>query len=522
MKNVLGILILVSLFATKSWGEDALDRAMSGSEVATLSDWVVPSLEAVGSTSAGLAKKIESLAAYPGKDIPSSDDSNKAESFETPILSEEQIKNMSKEDVERWKAQNEVRNAQRVKLLGSEKKDKDKKNQEISEKAKETGIDESEIEKINHRANGQYTKGTYKMSDSWLEEQNKSMIASIGQQAGQMRGIQTETKDPKTQAIALGVTAGIASVGAIANAVHYGKIAYTHQELEEKNVNARKENEQELLKLQNRKIELSKQREKSEKLSDQYNIMMEVNAIDSEIKAVEREIKKQDEADNKNTWDTAASVMKAGMSLASAGATAYMANESYKNAKKLSNDIYGSTVASTDPTLRDPIPTNVPTRDGFTKIPDPDLDLNKSDPFDSRSPSSSGGAGSGSPSLPSSGLGSGFGLSAGDDKKDQNTSDKDKKKYSKDQSFPTAGGSGDSRDSLVSFNMGDSGFDIGQFMPDWLKGGSQEEGFMFRKINSLEEKEPKTLIMGKDSPSLFTRVTKAYQKKAPELKEEVF
>ena len=65
-------------------------------------------------------------------------------------------------------------------------------------------------------------------------------------------------------------------------------------------------------------------------------------------------------------------------------------------------------------------------------------------------------------------------------------------------------------------------FDINQFVPSWMKNQQDENGFLVTSTQAPQtKKETKGLLLGKNSPSLFTRVSQAYQKKAHELKEEV-
>lgn len=97
----------------------------------------------------------------------------------------------------------------------------------------------------------------------------------------------------------------------------------------------------------------------------------------------------------------------------------------------------------------------------------------------------------------------------------------------------SSGGNGGTTASGGAFNIGDIGgnygsvggdFDLSKFMPNWMPGDGDASGsgLAVRQLASQKEEEQKGQILGSNSPSLFSRITKAHMKKAHELKEEVF
>lgn len=379
----------------------------------------------------------------------------------------------------------------------------EKSQQEKSEKAsKKSGIknDTRLLQETTYAATNR--GGIYKSNAEWEKEQKEDIVQINGGVVSAAQGFANAAGSPRARAVAQGTGGIISGIAAGYNTYHHYQLADVYDTLEQKNEDLQDKN-------------MAKKNELEQKLTTTTDKETQTK-LQADIAILDTEIKKQSKASWNYQTKAYGEYAKAALGLGASGTMMYTAYQNYKIAGDLSTGAEGGNV-NPDPDSKLPSQPFQPTKDGFEREPG-------SENGSSVDPSSSSGSkGSGS-NIPSPALGSGSGFASGFGSKSDSDSSKketaDKKKYSSDQKFPSSGGGGSDSSPLVSLNVGDSGFDINKFMPDWLK-SSQEEGFLLRKINSQEEKED-TMILGKNSPSLFTRITKAYQKKSHELKEEVF
>ncbi len=164
-----------------------------------------------------------------------------------------------------------------------------------------------------------------------------------------------------------------------------------------------------------------------------------------------------------------------------------------------------------DPNQNPPVSLNDPGFSGFNR--------NGADE-DNFSPASTSAAGLGAaPTASSAGLPSfGSGLSGGGDrnpsKEKEELDDIGGSGFSGDQTYEGGGGNIDQLGSgAIASSLLAPPFDISQFLPANLR-EDEFQGVLAAKIN---DKEKEGIVLGKESPSLFTRISRAYQKRAHEM-----
>lgn len=446
---------------------------------------------------------------------------------------------------EAWKTENgntpddvKVRNAydQYVERTQRQKQAaKDKEQREERERQAAAGFDYT-VTPDQWGTNNIYQSGDVKVSQEWLKEQNQGMVGASMQQVSQIgQAAGTFTKDQKTGLYIGAATQGIASLGLLSTMGDYGKIRGQH-------LKAKNETEQlfrkssEELRILNALID--KLDPKSEKAI----------SLQQDRKRLEATVKQQEASYTQSAKAARSAWVGGAGAFVAASATGWMADQSYKMAQDFevdpavalanANQIFCDDGTRVEDVSKCNTPNPTPT---VTPNPTPEnfiSDLNDQDTRDGfgntrglagletgagTSASASSGKAPSFLGSSSSGFGSNSGLQPGSDKEGSSSGVESDLTYG-----AGAGGSGMSgSDPLISMDFGgglgsgfNDNFDIGQFLPDFLQGPEGNSDFLMANVNNKEQKK-KSIILEKDSPSLFTRMTKAYQKKAPQLKEEL-
>ena len=411
------------------------------------------------------------------------------------------------------------------------RRDKREAEKRAKEDAKAQGYDGYFYQKNTSNRNETYTGGTVNLSSDFVKNQKQNMMSDGMQSMGAIsQGASTLTKDPKTAGIVSAFGAGIGGTSTFINAAQYGNLAGKYATMQSLNEQKEIENTQKMAAL---KAQL-----KAEKPGTDAYRQIETDIQEIRIQRnAQREARKQARSDK---WGNYTAM---GASVLGGSAMIFMGERQYDMYRQMDND---QKACKKDPTKcigyippkpeRDnrPLPTPADTRptgpEGFdpNRLPKPaQAALASKDGAPSANRATSGNRSGHTPDLLSSNGLSGKASPLG------STSDSDfGGEYSGDQSFGSAsGGSGSGRESAGSYvssggsslsSNEDMNFDISQFVPSWMKNQQDENGFLVTSTQAPQtKKETKGLLLGKNSPSLFTRVSQAYQKKAHELKEEV-
>lgn len=364
---------------------------------------------------------------------------------------------------------------------------------------------------------GNYTGGTWGASSAYLQQHNgktSQQVVAAGSQIAQLASTQTE--DPETAGIAAAAGSGIGALGAIAGAAHYGSLASDYWGLYSKN-DANYDNNQKVL------IDIEAQIEAAKDAD--ADVLEKLNREKTELEATMR---RQEGAASNNLGDFATNTIFSILNIATAGAMGWMGYMQYEQAQKLADDearCINNPLAVGCPGAQ----ANTPGTQEREDVPRPQQDNpgfgngygnnGNSGDFNGR-----GVAGSGlldTPSSKGSGLGDAgsflaadgaFGSGNGQGKDDKDVDNG--KGNSSDQAYGAGrgrGGSGYSSRSPSAPSF--AGLDISKFLPSHLRG----KNFNGRYAKVKNKKKNKSIILGKDSPSLFTRISKAHRKKAPEM-----
>ncbi len=425
-----------------------------------------------------------------------------------------------------------------------EKAQKDQRAQRNSEASGYSGFFSPESWTNGAGESGAYTAGSITLNPENVKAQKQNMMSdglsqmgAIGQSASSL------TKDPKTAGVVMATASGLGAASSLVNAAAYGNLAGQYAEVEMRNDEAAHNNNLEIGRMKTAQQTLiNKMNTLNPQDSQRIKFEAQAKTLSSQIENAQAERKIQKAAEkqaNRNAWGN-----KLGMyaSILTGAALGYMGERQYDMSRQMAND---QKACKRDPTKcvgyipprptsdNRPLPVPPDTRPTGPEGFDPNR-LPKSTPVSDTSKgatatntgSSSNRSGRAPELLSSSGL-----LGKASPLGEKSDSDFGGG-YSADQSFgSSSGGSGSGRESagssasLGSSSSGDDGnFDISQFIPGWMKDQqvpTDENGFLVAQHITSAKNETKGLLLGKNSPSLFTRVSQAYQKKAHELKEEV-
>lgn len=373
-----------------------------------------------------------------------------------------------------------------------------------------------------------YVAGVAKPSSEFIEDAKNQMLGQALGNLGQVgNAINSATKDPKTASIANATTLGMASTGMVLDSAKYFEMGGKYDEAMMENDASIAQNEPVDVELKNKLAACAQQEANgSESTEDCEGIRTDNAELSRAIKAQE----KAASSTMKNKWSN---YIAGGASMVAGAAAGYMAYMSYQMGKELDRQTGDPT--QTDgidctkpefafhPSCEQPLPgpqtTPFNTTEGFSPGFDTTSDTNG--PGRTAAGNDSGRSNGHTPSfLEGTSLGGAPSVGGKNGEKD-----KSDLAYSSDVGYGASGGgsAGDSAEPYVSLDFGagsGEGFDISQFLPGDLKGNDLKDGFTQVNTSSKDE-DKKNIVLGKDSPSLFSRVTHAYQKKGPQLKEEV-
>ncbi|MEK7790422.1 MAG: hypothetical protein AAB309_02215 [Deltaproteobacteria bacterium] len=388
---------------------------------------------------------------------------------------------------------------------------------------------------------------------AWLEDksgQNIQQMTAIGQQIAQSGS--GFTKDPKTNSYVAAAGSSIGATGALIGSAYHLDRAGKYGEASSRNSAAalatqgeidgvqnqidaaQREFERESLKAQKasffdeknqaaKKIEFAAAQEKMEELQVKQKF------LEAQKKELETKKTAQESLAGEYSFSEVGSGLMAGLGVVSSAAMAGTGVMQLEQGRKLASDNdycakhpnefprCTEVVPQGDNQPLNPIDQNPP-----TSLNDPGFSGFNRDGADEDkfSPASASAAGLGTaPTVGAAGSPSFGGGLSGDDRnsaKEKELDDIGGSGFSADQSYEGGGGN---IDQLGSGSMASSliapPFDISQFLPANLK-EDELGGFYAAKINE-NSKEKEEIVLGKESPSLFTRISKAYQKRAHEM-----
>ncbi|MBI3018710.1 MAG: hypothetical protein HYY61_02310 [Deltaproteobacteria bacterium] len=383
--------------------------------------------------------------------------------------------------------------------------------------------------------NGTFTTGHIDLDPEYVKSQKQNMMSDGMQQMGAIsQSASTLTKSPKTAGVIMATASGLGGAGTLINAASYGNLAGQYSAVQSKNLEAIEDNKSNIADMEASLAKLKK----DPKNRIPSNLIRKIEDAKAELKSQENAAKRA----GSNKWGN---YMGMGASLLGSAAMFTMGAFQYENNRKLDNEMKA---CRQDPTKCVGYVPPRPERDNRPLPIPPDLRPTGPEGFDpnrlpkpaqasviSKDGANAARGNSGSRSGHSPDFLSSSGLSARGASPMGEKSESDfGGGYSDDQSFGSAsGGSASGRESAGSYvsNGGspsgneNTNFDISQFIPSWMKDQqvpTDENGFLIASMQAPQtKKETKGLLLGKNSPSLFTRVSQAYQKKAHELKEEV-
>lgn len=378
------------------------------------------------------------------------------------------------------------------------------------------------------RVNGIYKSGTHSI-DSKVEQDDLKKVQEVTALGGQIANAGSGvTKDPKTASYVAAGGSMLGATGALFGAAHYYSQIDKYKDAAAINEIAVQHNETEIEKID---AEIERFKEGDGQNSPQQK--EGIAGLQTKKAEIGKELAAQKALASKYSAATWGSRIGAGMALVSSAAMGWTASMQLKQGKELAADQdYCAKHPNEFPRCTEVVPQG-----DNTRLPDPNQNSSVSltDPgFNGQNDAGdedfspalaspvggNGGAAGAGPSLGGAGFGNGSsaeGRKPAEEKKDLD--DIGGSGFSGDQSYDLAGGnldqlgSGSAASSVTAPSL--SGFDISQFLPSNLK---EEElgGFKAARINDKESKE-EGLVLSKESPSLFTRISKAHQKKAPEM-----
>lgn len=403
-------------------------------------------------------------------------------------------------------------------------------------RAGDAGTNEGPFTDVNYgtqEVSGVYKEGTFSI-DSQIEQGNLKKVQEVTAIGSQITNAGAGvTKDPKTASYVAASGSMLGATGALFSAAHYFSQYDDYAEAEAQNAEAASHNEGEIQKIDTRIQEV----ENNSNFSTEEKTA-KIAALKTQKSTIAKEVAVQNALDSKYTVAKYASAGLGTMGLVSSAAMGWTASMQLEQGKQLAAD---QDYCAKHPN-EFPRCTEVAPQGDNTQLPNPNQNpsvslndrgfdgQNETGNEDDLSPTlaspvgGNGGTASAGPSLGGAGLGNGSsaeGRKPAEEKKELD--DIGGSGFSGDQTYESGGGnldqlgSGSAVSSVTAPSL--SGFDISQFLPSNLR---EEElgGFKTAKVNDKEKKE-EGLVLGKESPSLFTRISKAHQKKAPEMMKEV-
>ncbi|OGQ34652.1 MAG: hypothetical protein A3A72_00755 [Deltaproteobacteria bacterium RIFCSPLOWO2_01_FULL_38_9] len=409
---------------------------------------------------------------------------------------------------------------------------------------------------------GDYATGGVKVKDEWSSKTSAGIKLGGMQMAGAVnQAASTMIKDPKAAGITTGVVSGAAGAADFAAAGQYNKLSDQYWSAWSQNAKLRDQNKGEIARIDTRLATLNKFDQKKTDPKVWADIVREKEELGTAKTAIEAELTKQKDliSEQRSGWLSNKMANYAGR--LGGAAMVYMGAQNYEQGRRLANESKfckenpkdvqcggtgipdeGKPVDCTKPeniSLPDcggPVTTSTPTPlpEGWT----PD---SGGDPFgttpgngagsDGLSANAAGigggGRSGGDPSF--LGGGGGGGMGGGSPTDGAKPESEFGGGYSGDQAYGSSGGGADSSsEPLMSIDFGGGpspagspdGFDISQFFPG-AEGPEDQSAMVALGPNGQPVEQKNKLLGDKDSPSLFTRVTKAHQKKAHELVQEV-
>ena len=393
---------------------------------------------------------------------------------------------------------------------------------------------------------GSFVTGNVTLNPDNVKSQKQNMMSDgLAQMGAISQGASTLTKDPKTAGVVTAMGSGLGAASSLINAAGYGNLTDQYSGVQTQNEEAAEKNRANINRMNQGRVNLQ---EKMNNFTGEEKELERLQAEDKtlalQIEDAEAELKGQERSADQAGRDKWGNRLGMYASVLTAGALAYMGERQYNMYRQMAND---QKACKKDPTKCEGYIPPRPEGDNRPLPVPPDTRPTGPEGFDAnRFPrpaqvaagsrdGSNANRGSGSRSgrapdfLSSNGLSGRASPLGGKSDSDFGGG------YSSNQSFGSASGGGTSgRESAGSYassgvgsssnNDDDMNFDISQFIPSWMKDQqvpTDENGFLVAKQTTSLQKEAKGLLLGKNSPSLFTRISQAYQKKAHELKEEI-
>lgn len=414
-----------------------------------------------------------------------------------------------------------------------EKNESEKRARRNSEASGYKGYFGSEEWYVNETENGTFITGHTYLDPEHVKAEKQNMMSDGMQQMGAIsQSASTLTKSPRTAGIITATGSALGGAGTLINAASYGSLGGQYSAVQAENAEKADINRSNISAMEASLAKLDPQKDRRI-----------YNDLQNKIEDAKVELKGQENAAKQAKNNKVGNYMAMGASILGSAAMFTMGAFQYENNRKLDNEMKE---CRKDPTKcvgyvpprpeRDnrPLPTpadNRPTGpEGFdpNRYPKPTQAAltSKDNAYPVRG--NSGSRSGHTPDLLSASGLSGRGTSPMGEKSESDFGGG----YSSDQSFgSSSGGSGSGRESAGSYvspsgasTGNDENFDIRQFIPSWMKDQhvpTDENGFLVASIQTPQKNETKGILLGKNSPSLFTRVSQAYQKKSHELKEEL-
>lgn len=361
--------------------------------------------------------------------------------------------------------------------------------------------------------NSYYTGGTHTMSDKYLQKNNGEALRTVSAAAGQISSTAGgQTKNPKTAAIASASGSFIGAGGMMLGATHYGNRATQYWEAYGKNKMTAQKNKPTLGQIDGLIAAAAAQ-----------NKQDEVTRLQALKTQVEAHITEQTDTSDTYFKEALANLGMSAVNLVGSAALGYTGYLQLQQGKKL--DRVGGP-PKPDGNRKPGPEDNSPPKPNIG-----DKGWNPKDIQPSKQPNSNASSGGNDLLQPDrSGASDGDGgalkfLSPSSYSGDSSPEEKGEgdPELSEDQSYGSGGGGGlglfGGYSPDLAPSMGFSGFDMSQFLPANLRDADSDE-YLSKEAHAKDE-EKNSIILGKDSPSLFTRITKAHQRKAHEMSKGV-
>jgi len=378
-----------------------------------------------------------------------------------------------------------------------------------------------------------YDRGHHEVSRAWIKDQDDGSAKAITAISGAvMQAGQTATSDPAVGSYIQATGTGFAVLGALERMNHFNQLSNVYGEAADLNEQLSSQSGNEIA-LMDTAISKAKADAENKDKSDKDRLEAKERATQLEARKLQLESARKtqdslaDKYNSKENWQMA----MVGIGALQAGALGYVAYQQIENGRRLADDerycednpteFPRCTNTPPSPEENGPEDTDIGNRN--PAFGDPGFNSNGSDlgarggfdgePFsgDSLQP-----GGSESADDASSFLAANSGLTGATDAEKDEDGDSING-YSDDQSYNNVTGDTSVFGSGGYTPSGVGGFDISQFLPSHLRG---KKGFSARRMNNKSKKK-KGLVLGKDSPSLFTRISKAHKAKELELSREV-